>query len=100
MCAELVEPAYAAVARVVRRGHAWVAACLLERQVSGFVGFVLTTLLIAFVKGKVEGGSVMKSVPTAPISAPATPAPAAPAGPAETQPGGGSGAPTTPPQTQ
>lgn len=77
------------------------ATTLLHRlTVAGFVGFVLTTLLIAFVKGKVEGGSVMKSVPTAPISAPATPAPAAPAGPAETQPGGGSGAPTTPPQTQ
>jgi len=77
------------------------ATTLLHRlTVAGFVGFVLTTLLIAFVKGKVEGGSVMKSVPTAPISAPATPAPAAPAGPAEAQPGGGSGAPTTPPQTQ
>ena len=36
---------------------------LLHRlTVAGFVGFVLTTLLIAFVKGKVEGGSVMKSV--------------------------------------
>jgi preprotein translocase subunit SecG len=73
---------------------------LLHRlTVAGFVGFVLTTLLIAFIKGKVEGGSVMKSVPAAaaPISAPATPAPAAPA---EAQPGGGSGAPTTPPQPQ
>jgi preprotein translocase subunit SecG len=81
------------------------ATTLLHRlTVAGFVGFVLTTLLIAFIKGKVEGGSVMKSVPAAaPISAPATPAPAAPVtpgAPAEAQPGGGSGAPTTPPQPQ
>jgi len=47
------------------------ATTLLHRlTVAGFVGFVLTTLLIAFIKGKVEGGSVMQSLPSAPISAP------------------------------
>lgn len=74
------------------------ATTLLHRlTVAGFVGFVLTTLLIAFVKGKVEGGSVMKSVPAAPISAPAAPAPGAPA---EAAPTGGQSAPTPPPAQQ
>jgi preprotein translocase subunit SecG len=74
---------------------------LLHRlTVAGFVGFVLTTLLIAFVKGKVEGGSVMKSVPSAPISAPATPDPAAAPAPAEAAPAGGESAPATPPPPQ
>ncbi len=75
---------------------------LLHRlTVAGFVGFVLTTLLIAFIKGRVEGGSVMQSVPSAPISAPVTPGPAAPSdaapAPAEAAPTGGPSAPTPPP---
>ena len=58
---------------------------LLHRMTVGaFVAFILTTLGIAYLKGHVEGSSVMKSVQPAPVSAPATtplaPTPA-PAGP-------------------
>ncbi len=53
---------------------------LLHRMtVGGFVAFMLTTLGIAYIKGNVEGSSVMKSAAPAPVSAPATPAPATPA---------------------
>jgi preprotein translocase subunit SecG len=66
------------------------ATTLLHRlTVGGFVGFVVTTLLIAYLQGRVEGASVMKAVegrpaptqsaPAAPAPAPASPAPAAPA---------------------
>ena len=56
---------------------------LLHRlTVGAFVAFILTTLGIAYLKGHVEGSSVMKAA--APASAPATPA-AAPA-PAEATP--------------
>jgi len=60
---------------------------LLHRMtVGGFVAFILTTLGIAYIKGNVEGSSVMKSAAPAPISAPAT-VPAAPAtSPAEATP--------------
>jgi len=52
---------------------------LLHRMTVGaFVAFILTTLGIAYLKGHVEGSSVMKSAAPAPVSAPAT-APAAPA---------------------
>jgi preprotein translocase subunit SecG len=52
---------------------------LLHRMtVGGFVAFMLTTLGIAYIKGNVEGSSVMKSAAPAPVSAPLTPA-AAPA---------------------
>ncbi len=52
---------------------------LLHRlTVGAFVGFVVTTLSIAYVKGSVEGGSVMRAVE----AAPATEAPAASAEPA------------------
>ncbi len=71
---------------------------LLHRMtVGGFVAFILTTLGIAYLKGHVEGSSVMKAA--APVSAPAptpvtpaaTPAPAPadttppPAAPSDTQ---------------
>lgn len=67
------------------------ATTLLHRlTVGGFIGFVLTTLLIAYLQSSAQGASVMSSVPaaapTAPVSAPAEPA-AAPTGaetPAET----------------
>lgn len=50
---------------------------LLHRMtVGGFVAFILTTLGIAYLKGHVEGSSVMKAA--APVSAPAT-TPVAPA---------------------
>ncbi len=53
---------------------------LLHRlTVGGFVAFILTTLGIAYLKGHVEGSSVMKAA--APVSAPAT-TPAAPVVPA------------------
>ncbi|HMA47106.1 MAG TPA: preprotein translocase subunit SecG [Frankiaceae bacterium] len=72
------------------------ATTLLHRlTVGGFVGFVLTTLLIAYLQGKVEGSSVMKAVegrPAASQPAPAAPAPATPAAPAPVTP-----APATPP---
>lgn len=64
------------------------ATTLLHRlTVGGFIGFVLTTLLIAYLQAGAQAGSVMSSVPakapvTAPIAAPAEPAagetPAAP----------------------
>ena len=67
---------------------------LLHRlTVGGFVAFILTTLGIAYLKGHVEGSSVMKAA--APASAPATPAtpavtpaavPAATPAPADTTP--------------
>ena len=52
---------------------------LLHRMTVGaFVAFMLTTLGIAYLKGNVEGSSVMKSATPsatpAPVSAPATPA--------------------------
>jgi preprotein translocase subunit SecG len=49
--------------------------------VAGFVGFILTTLAIAYIKGNVEGTSVMKAIgetpapQSAPATTPATPAP-------------------------
>jgi preprotein translocase subunit SecG len=54
------------------------ATTLLHRlTVGGFVGFVLTTMLIAYLKGQVEGVSVMKAVDERPAaSQPAVPAPA------------------------
>jgi len=79
------------------------ATTLLHRlTVGGFVGFVLTTLLIAYFQAHIQGASVMSGVRTAPpVSAPATapvgepastPAPdAAPAAPA------GEGTPAAPP---
>ncbi len=71
---------------------------LLHRMTVGaFVAFMLTTLGIAYLKGSVEGSSVMKSATPsgtpAPVSAPATPAaplaaPAAEPAPAATPPPG------------
>jgi len=62
---------------------------LLHRMtVGGFVAFILTTLGIAYLKGHVEGSSVMKAA--APVSAPATtpvtPAATPAAAPADTTP--------------
>jgi preprotein translocase subunit SecG len=61
---------------------------LLHRlTVGAFVAFILTTLGIAYLKGRVEGSSVMKGAPVS--SAPATtPAPATPpsAAPVESAP--------------
>ncbi|MBP9143878.1 MAG: preprotein translocase subunit SecG [Thermoanaerobaculia bacterium] len=74
---------------------------LLHRMtVGGFVAFMLTTLGIAYIKGNVEGSSVMKSAAPAPVSAPATPAPAPPvpaAAPTETPTASPEAAPATPP---
>ena len=74
---------------------------LLHRMtVGGFVAFMLTTLGIAYIKGNVEGSSVMKSAAPAPVSAPATPAPATPvpaAAPTETPTAAPEAAPATPP---
>ena len=74
---------------------------LLHRMtVGGFVAFMLTTLGIAYIKGNVEGSSVMKSAAPAPVSAPATPAPAPPvpaAAPTETPTAAPEAAPATPP---
>jgi preprotein translocase subunit SecG len=55
------------------------ATTLLHRlTVGGFIGFVLTTLLIAYLQAGAQSGSLMSKVPAkAPASAPAT-APAAP----------------------
>ena len=73
---------------------------LLHRMtVGGFVAFMLTTLGIAYIKGNVEGSSVMKSAAPAPVSAPATPAPATPvpaAAPTETPTAAPEAAPATP----
>jgi preprotein translocase subunit SecG len=60
------------------------ATTLLHRlTVGGFIGFVLTTLLIAYLQSSAQGASVMSSVPaaapTAPVSAPASAPAAAPA---------------------
>ena len=87
---------------------------LLHRMTVGaFVAFMLTTLGIAYLKGNVEGSSVMKSAGaapvTAPVTAPATPTatPAVPAAapadtpaaaPAATPPPGEAPAPQTPNQ--
>lgn len=72
---------------------------LLHRlTVGAFVGFVVTTLSIAYVKGSVEGGSVMRTIEPAaateapsteapPATAPATAAPAPSAAPAVTEEG-------------
>ncbi len=49
-----------------------------KMTVGGFVAFIVTTLGIAYLKGHVEGSSVMKAAAPAPVSAPAT-TPAAPA---------------------
>jgi len=62
---------------------------LLHRlTVGAFIGFVLTTILIAYLQGQTAGGSVMRSVKPpatpAPASAPATTPAPAPAAPAET----------------
>ena len=64
------------------------ATTLLHRlTVGGFVGFVVTTLLIAYLQGKVEGSSVMKAVEGRPAaSQPAPAAPATPAAPAPANP--------------
>ena len=74
---------------------------LLHRMtVGGFVAFMLTTLGIAYIKGNVEGSSVMKSAAPAPVSAPATPAPATPvpaAAPTETPTAAPEAVPATPP---
>lgn len=74
---------------------------LLHRMtVGGFVAFMLTTLGIAYIKGNVEGSSVMKSAAPAPVSAPATPAAATPvpaAAPTETPTAAPEAAPATPP---
>lgn len=74
------------------------ATTLLHRlTVGGFVGFVLTTLLIAYLQASAQGSSVMSKVPAkAPATAPAAAEPAAapaateaaPAAPAETPPPG------------
>lgn len=56
------------------------ATTLLHRlTVGGFIGFVMTTLLIAYLQAGAQAGSVMSSVPakapvTAPLAAPAEPA--------------------------
>ena len=81
---------------------------LLHRMTVGaFVAFMLTTLGIAYLKGNVEGSSVMKSATPsatpAPVSAPATPAapqavPLAEPAPATTPPPGEAPAPQTPNQ--
>lgn len=77
---------------------------LLHRMTVGaFVAFMLTTLGIAYLKGNVEGSSVMKSATPsatpAPVSAPATPAaPLAEPAPAATPPPGEAPAPQTPNQ--
>lgn len=67
---------------------------LLHRMtVGGFVAFILTTLGIAYLKGHVEGSSVMKAA--APVSAPSTPVvPVTPAAAPATTP---AAADTTPP---
>ncbi len=70
-----------------------------KMTVGGFVAFIVTTLGIAYLKGHVEGSSVMKAAAPAPVSAPATtPAQATPADatppPAETP----APAPASPPQ--
>ena len=49
-----------------------------KMTVGGFVAFIVTSLGIAYLKGHVEGSSVMKAAAPAPVSAPAT-TPAAPA---------------------
>ncbi|MEO8198536.1 MAG: preprotein translocase subunit SecG [Thermoanaerobaculia bacterium] len=65
---------------------------LLHRMtVGGFVAFILTTLGIAYLKGHVEGSSVMKATKPAPVSAPAVPAATPAAAPAPAPAG------TTPP---
>jgi preprotein translocase subunit SecG len=52
---------------------------LLHRlTVGAFVAFILTTLGIAYFKGRVEGGSVMRGGAPAPVTAPVSPAPTAP----------------------
>jgi preprotein translocase subunit SecG len=65
------------------------ATTLLHRlTVAAFVGFVLTTLVIAYLQARMAGGTVMEGVPAAPVAATATPAPLqpAPAAPAEAAP--------------
>jgi preprotein translocase subunit SecG len=53
---------------------------LLHRlTVGAFLGFVLTTLGIAYLKGSVEGGSVLSGAETSAPAAATTPAPATPA---------------------
>jgi preprotein translocase subunit SecG len=73
---------------------------LLHRlTVGAFLGFVLTTLGIAYFKGTVEGGSVLSdaetSAPAAASTAPATPA-ATPAAPAVAEPAPAEGASAAP----
>lgn len=74
---------------------------LLHRMTVGaFVAFILTTLGIAYLKGHVEGSSVMKAAARPPASAPATtpvaPTPIAPAPATATPPP--ASAPAPPPQ--
>ena len=77
---------------------------LLHRMTVGaFVAFILTTLGIAYLKGHVEGSSVMKSAKPAPVSAPATTplaptAPTAPAAAPAVPPATDAPAPTEPPK--
>lgn len=77
---------------------------LLHRMTVGaFVAFIVTTLGIAYLKGHVEGSSVMKSAKPAPVSAPATTplapmAPTAPAAAPAVPPATDAPAPTEPPK--
>jgi len=74
------------------------ATTLLHRlTVAAFVGFVLTTLLIAYIQAHISGASVMRGVRTtppasAPATAPAAEAPAPGAEGAATAPAGGAAA--------
>ena len=73
---------------------------LLHRMtVGGFVAFILTTLGIAYLKGHVEGSSVMKAAAKPPVSAPATTptTPAAAPAPADTTPPAAAPAPSDTP---
>jgi preprotein translocase subunit SecG len=73
------------------------ATTMLHRMTVGaFVGFVVTTMAIAYMQGRVQGSSVMKGVENRP--APTQPAPAAPAptAPAQSAPAESAPAPSTP----
>mgnify|MGYP006058480975 CR=1 FL=1 len=71
---------------------------LLHRMtVGGFVAFILTTLGIAYLKGHVEGSSVMQAA--APVSAPAT-TPVTPAATPAAAPAGTTPPPAAPSDTQ
>ena len=73
---------------------------LLHRMTVGaFVAFILTTLGIAYLKGHVEGSSVMKRAAPAPVSAPATTPVAPPAAAPVTDPPPPTETPAPAPQT-